>query len=88
MFTLGRKRKFPRRSNRRGIRKAHIADLPSEVIEKYLLIYLSNDDIRSFSKTGNKRFEKISKTVLDKRGKTKCFKRTSSFKRKMVSCRR
>ena len=48
-----------------------LVDLPNEVIEKYLLVYLSNSDIRAFSKTGNKRFERISERVLEKPERSK-----------------
>ena len=68
MFTLGRKRKISDTTLQGEKNEKSLMDLPTEVIEKNLLVYLVNNDIRSFSKTGNKRFEQISKAVLEKRG--------------------
>ena len=46
-----------------------ITDLPTELIEKCLLVYLSNNDVDSFGMTGDNRFKQISSNVLEKRGK-------------------
>ena len=48
-----------------------ITDLPTEVIEKNLLVYLSYKDVDSFSSTGDNRFKHISNRVLKNRGKFK-----------------
>ena len=46
-----------------------INDLPNEVILKNIMTYLSNDDIRSFGRTGSKRFKVIADDELEKRRK-------------------
>ena len=46
-----------------------IKDLPNEVIQKNIMKYLSNYDIRSFGMTGNKRFKVIADDELEKRRK-------------------
>ena len=51
--------------------KKSITDLPTEVIEKNLLVYLSYKDVDSFSSTGDNRFKHISNRVLKNRGKFK-----------------
>ena len=51
-----------------------ITSLPTEVIEKYLLVYLSNNDVYSFGMVGDKRFKQISSNVLENRGKGKSCK--------------
>ena len=47
----------------------HITHLPTEVIEKYLLVYLSNNDVYLFGMSGDKRFKEICAQFLQKRGK-------------------
>ena len=49
--------------------KLSISDLPTEVIEKHVLVYLCNKDVESFGMTENIRFKKIADTVLSKRSK-------------------
>ncbi len=46
-----------------------INDVPNEVIQKNIMAYLSNDDVISFGKTGNKRFKVIADDELEKRRK-------------------
>ena len=46
-----------------------ISDLPNEVIQKNIMMYLSNDDVRSFGRTGSKRFKVIADDELEKRRK-------------------
>ena len=46
-----------------------IIDLPNEVIETFLTIYLSSNDVRSFGMIGNKRFKQMANDVLEKRRK-------------------
>jgi hypothetical protein len=46
-----------------------IIDLPNEVIEKMLRIYLSSTDVFSFGITGAKRFKDLADAVLKKRSK-------------------
>ena len=41
-----------------------IIDLPSEIIRGFILPHLSESDIKSFAKTGVKRFEEISNEYL------------------------
>ena len=45
-----------------------INDLPNEVIEKFVLIYLSSKDVDSFGLTGSQRFKRIANSCLQKRG--------------------
>ena len=47
-----------------------IADVPNEVIQKFILVHLSSADVRAFGMTGCKRFKVISDDVLDKRRKS------------------
>ena len=51
-----------------------IIDLPNEVIEKFLMVYLPSNDVSSLGMIGIKRFKELSEVVLEKRGKL-----TSSF---------
>ena len=51
--------------------KRSITDLPTEVIEKNLLVYLSYKDVDSFSSTGDIPFKQICNRVLKNRGKYK-----------------
>ena len=44
-----------------------IIDLPNEVIEKFLMVFLSSNDVCSFGMTGIKRFKEIAEAVLEKR---------------------
>ena len=46
-----------------------INDVPNEVIQKNIMAYLSDDEIRSFGRTGTKRFKVIADDELDKRRK-------------------
>ena len=46
-----------------------INDVPNEVIQKIVMKYLSNNDVRSFGMTGNKRFKVIADDELEKRRK-------------------
>ena len=46
-----------------------INDVPNEVIQKNIMVYLSYDDVRSFSMTGRKRFKVIADDELEKRRK-------------------
>ena len=46
-----------------------ISDLPNEVIEKFLMIYLSNNDVIAIGMTGIKRFKDLAHAVLEKRTK-------------------
>ena len=46
-----------------------IADVPNEVIQKYILVHLSSADVKAFSMTGCKRFKVIADDVLEKRRK-------------------
>ena len=48
-----------------------ITDLPSEILEKSLLIYLSCTDVKSFGMTGHRRFKAIADRVLRARSKSK-----------------
>ena len=43
-----------------------ISDLPNEVIQKFILIHLSSNDVCSFGMTG-KRFKTIADDVIEKR---------------------
>jgi hypothetical protein len=72
LLSFGRKKASRPRVEKEDVNATSIVALPTEVIEKYLLIYLSNSDVRSFGKTGNKRFQQISKNVIRKRGKLNC----------------
>ena len=51
-----------------GAKVKSITDLPNEVIEKYIMIYLSSNDVCSFGMTGINRFKIITESVLQKRG--------------------
>jgi len=42
-------------------------DLPNEIIEKHLLVYLSLKDVYSFGMTGNKRFKEVARDVIESR---------------------
>ncbi len=44
-----------------------IMDVPNEVIEKSVMVYLSNNDVCSFGRTGIKRLKEIAENVLEKR---------------------
>ena len=44
-----------------------ITNLPAEVIDKYLFVYLSSKDVRSFGMTGYPLFKHISNDTLRKR---------------------
>ena len=46
-----------------------INDVPNEVIQKNIMSFLSNEDIRSFGITGSKRFKVIADDELEKRRK-------------------
>ena len=46
-----------------------INDVPNEVIQKNIMKYLSNNEIRSFGMTGSKRFKVIADDELEKRRK-------------------
>ena len=46
-----------------------INDLPNEIIENFLMIYLSPNDVFSFGMTGTKRFKEIADITLEKRSK-------------------
>ena len=48
-----------------------IMDLPNELIEKYVLVYLSSKDVQSVGKAGNARFKKVAENVLKRRSKSK-----------------
>ena len=55
-------------------RKTHmevksIEDVPNELIQKFILVHLSSDDVNSFGMTGCRRFKVIADDVLDKRRK-------------------
>ena len=45
-----------------------INDMPNEVIQKNIMTYLSDDDVRSVGRTGSKRFKVIADDELAKRG--------------------
>ena len=45
-----------------------ILDLPNEVIEMSLMVYLPLDDVYSFGMTGIKRFAQIADAIGEKRG--------------------
>jgi hypothetical protein len=51
-----------------------IIDLPNEIIEKHLLVYLSLKDVHSFGMAGNKRFRELACDVLESRSKLKWHK--------------
>ena len=70
LLSFGRKMAARQRADKEDVNAKSIIDLPTEVIEKYLLIYLSNSDVGSFGNTGNKRFQQIANLVLRKRGKS------------------
>ena len=42
-------------------------DVPNEVIEKSLMVYLSLNDLRSFSRIGIERFKQMAENVIEKR---------------------
>ena len=46
-----------------------IIDLPNEIIEKFLMVYLSSNDVCSFGMTGVKYFKQIAENVLENRSK-------------------
>ena len=46
-----------------------INDVPNEVIQKHVMKYLSNDDLKSFGMTGSQRFKIIADEELEKRRK-------------------
>ena len=46
-----------------------INDVPNEVIQKNIMPFLSNQDIRSFGMTGCKRFKVLADDELEKRRK-------------------
>ena len=46
-----------------------INDLPNEVIQKNIMGFLSNDDIRSFGMIGSKRLKVLADDALEKRRK-------------------
>ena len=46
-----------------------IKDVPNEVIQKNIMVYLSNYDVKSFGMTGSKRFKVIADDELEKRRK-------------------
>ena len=41
-----------------------LIDLPTEIIDRYILSKLNDNDIRSFGKTGSKRLKQISDDYL------------------------
>ena len=43
-----------------------IVDLPNQVIEGILFVFLSRKDIKAFGMTGNKRFKEIAEEALRK----------------------
>ena len=47
-----------------------IIDLPNEIIEKLLTVYLSSNDVCSFGMTGVKHFKQIAENVLENRSKS------------------
>ena len=51
-----------------------IMDLPNELIEKYVLVYLSSKDVQSVGMAGNARFKKVAENVLKRRSKSKNIK--------------
>ena len=46
-----------------------IHDVPNEIIQKFILVHLSSDDVRCFGKAGCIRFMLIANDVLEKRRK-------------------
>ena len=46
-----------------------ITDLPNEVIEKCIMVYLSFNDLRSFGSIGIERFKQMAENVIEKRSK-------------------
>ena len=44
-----------------------ITDLPNEVIDKCVMVYLSDDDVRSFGSIGIERFKQMAENLLEKR---------------------
>ena len=46
-----------------------ITDVPNEVIQKYIMMYLTSNDVCSFGRTGVKRFKEVAEDVLEKRSK-------------------
>ena len=50
-----------------------IMDVPTEVIQKSIMCYLSSNDVYSFGRTGVKRLEEIAYDVLENRGKWRIY---------------
>ena len=44
-----------------------ITDLPNEVIDKSIMVYLSVNDLRSFARIGIERFKKLAEDLIEKR---------------------
>ena len=44
-----------------------ITDLPNEVIEKCIMVYLSDNDLRSFGSIGIERIKQMSEDIIKKR---------------------
>ena len=44
-----------------------ITDLPNEVIDKCVMVYLSVNDVRSFGSIGIERFKQMAYNVIEKR---------------------
>ena len=63
LLAFGRKMIASQTVQEEDVNATSIVDLPTEVIEKNLLCYLSNTDVHSFGSTGNKRFQHISQNV-------------------------
>ena len=56
-----------------------IDDLPNEVIEKFLMIYLSNNDVTAIGMIGIKRIKELADRVLEKRSKLSIRKIYNTF---------
>ena len=57
--------------NETGMEIKSIIDLPNEIIENHLLVYLSLKDVYSFGMTGNKRLNEVAINVIERRSKLK-----------------
>jgi len=45
------------------------SDIPNEVIKKFIMVYLSDDDLWSFGSVGIERFKQMAEDVIEKRRK-------------------